>query len=509
MDSVLIPGMPGLQSFAWGTDSQGRWILIGGRTDGLHRRQPWATFDPADNNDSVWVIDIGGRQVWGAPVSSLPYPVSEQFTASNMQFYQEDNDLWITGGYGYSPTADDHITYPVLTHVDLDAMSSSVRSGSSLAGAVTALQDSLMAVTGGGMIKMDTLFYLIGGQYFEGRYNPMGPTHGPGFIQRYTNSIRVFTADFTGGTIHLHHHTSWNDSASLHRRDYNLVPQRFADGTYGATAFTGVFQYTADIPWLNIVDISDTGYFVPGYFSQMLSQYHSAKMPLYDPETRMMHTVFFGGMSQHYYDALNRLVTDLNVPFVRTISCVSRDSTGLLSETLLPIQMPGLTGSASEFIPGGYLPDDHGILRIDTLSGKVLAGYLVGGIRSTAPNIFWINTGIESDAIPTVYSVWLERTWTGLQEDLTSAPNQLSGMVFPNPVLDGRYTIRVTTPYRGNCILSWYDDRGNLVKEVRKGRVMPGTSEWKWNVPDKMPAGLYFLRIQVGASSTTLRVIMN
>jgi len=64
-----ITGMPGLQSFVRGT-YLGKWILIGGRTDGLHRRQPWASFDPVDNNTTIYQVDPVGKQVWSASISS-------------------------------------------------------------------------------------------------------------------------------------------------------------------------------------------------------------------------------------------------------------------------------------------------------------------------------------------------------------------------------------------------------------------------------------------------------
>jgi hypothetical protein len=56
LQEITIPGMPGLQSFAWG-EHNGEWLLIGGRTDGLHRRQPFAAFLAEDNNTSAYVVD--------------------------------------------------------------------------------------------------------------------------------------------------------------------------------------------------------------------------------------------------------------------------------------------------------------------------------------------------------------------------------------------------------------------------------------------------------------------
>jgi hypothetical protein len=55
-----ITGMPGLQSFVRGI-YLGKWILIGGRTDGLHRRQPFASFDPVDNNTTIYQVDPVGK----------------------------------------------------------------------------------------------------------------------------------------------------------------------------------------------------------------------------------------------------------------------------------------------------------------------------------------------------------------------------------------------------------------------------------------------------------------
>ena len=44
LQQVEIDQLPALQSFAYAT-WQDKWLLVGGRKDGLHRRQPWAAFD--------------------------------------------------------------------------------------------------------------------------------------------------------------------------------------------------------------------------------------------------------------------------------------------------------------------------------------------------------------------------------------------------------------------------------------------------------------------------------
>ena len=61
IDSIQIPGLPGLHSYAF-AEHDGKWLIIGGRTDGLHPRQPFASFPEADNNTDVYVIDIENKQ---------------------------------------------------------------------------------------------------------------------------------------------------------------------------------------------------------------------------------------------------------------------------------------------------------------------------------------------------------------------------------------------------------------------------------------------------------------
>ena len=55
LQPVAVSGLPGLHSFAHG-QYQGEWVLLGGRTDGIHARQPFAAFPAAQNNGNVYVV---------------------------------------------------------------------------------------------------------------------------------------------------------------------------------------------------------------------------------------------------------------------------------------------------------------------------------------------------------------------------------------------------------------------------------------------------------------------
>ncbi|MBK9338535.1 MAG: hypothetical protein IPM98_19195 [Lewinellaceae bacterium] len=312
LEPVSIPGLGGVQSFAFGQHA-GKWLIVGGRLDGLHRRQPFAAFDIAGHNNQLIVIDPANQQKWSAPLTALSVPLQEQLSATNMQFHQEGNFLYIAGGYGYSNTAGDHITYDKLTAIDVPAVINAIVAGQPYATFFRQITDPQFAVTGGHLSKIYDTYYLVGGQRFMGRYNPMGPTHGPGFVQEYTDQIRSFLIFDNGTSLAAGHFPPATDPTNLHRRDYNVTAQIMPNGQEGLTAFSGVFQPTVDLPFLNCVNIDSSGYAVNNDFSQYYNHYHCAVLPLYSAQNNAMHTVFFGGIAQ-FYDSLGTLVQDNNVP---------------------------------------------------------------------------------------------------------------------------------------------------------------------------------------------------
>jgi hypothetical protein len=406
-----FPQFPALQSYVYGV-WEGKWILLGGRKDGLHRRQPWATFWTEDNNDFVYVIDPVKKKIWKKSLLQLGIADSliEQLRSSNMQFYQEESHLIVTGGYAYSKRQDDHITYPYLTVLHLPTLVKAVTNTTKTKFNVLHQVHQQMAVTGGKMAKSaNGKMLLIGGHRFDGRYNPMGPDHGPGFFQEYTNEIRTFNLNITTTSVEIVNYEAIRDTANLHRRDYNLAPQIFSDGTFGHTIFSGVFQYEKDIPFTSIVDVWDGGYLLQPNFEQKLNHYHSALTPIYSAASGNMYTIFWGGIAQ-FYPTKDSIKADEDLPFTKTISLVTRKGKAI-SESYFPIQMPGYLGAAAEFIFHSNIPMyKEGIVDMDQLpKGKHLIGYIIGGIKSSAPNIFWENTGKESTANKKIIKVYWQK----------------------------------------------------------------------------------------------------
>ena len=489
-----LSGMPGLQSFAAG-QYNGEWVLVGGRTVGLHRRQPWASFQENGNNQLLYVVDPETEAVWSAPLESLPASLHEQLQSSNMVFCQVDTTLYVAGGYGYSPTAGDHITFPHLTAVNLPGLMQAVKSGGNITPHFTQLTDERIQVTGGYMGFLEGRFYIIGGQNFTGRYNPMGPQHGPGFVQEYTNEIRSFLLNTTDGKFELANYEAIRDTANLHRRDLNVVPQIFPDGQAGFTAFSGVFQYDQDIPWLNTVDVTPDGYSVNNEFSQFLNQYHSAHVALYNPATKEMHTVFFGGISRFSLDSSGNLIDDPDVPFVKTISQVTRAENGDMTEIQIG-EMPALLGSSAEFILHAEAPHDaQDIVNLSEISkDSLLLGYIVGGIESSLPHIFWINDGTQSIASSRIFKVYLVKgTASNIRELSLNPEGYFDIQIFPNPVRE-EVKIEFSVRRTENVRVVILDKEGQQVKQVRDATLSPGRYQFSAEC-NALPPGTYIVQV--------------
>ncbi|MCF8298564.1 MAG: T9SS type A sorting domain-containing protein [Saprospiraceae bacterium] len=508
LEPITISGLGGIQSFAFGQDN-GKILLIGGRTDGLHLRQPFASFDIPGHNTELIVIDPISLQKWTAPLSSLSTNLQEQLSSTNMQFFQQGDYLYLIGGYGYSNTVSNHITYSKLTAVDVPATINAVINSTSFTSFFRQIDDAQFAVTGGHLEKIYDTYYLSGGQKFTGRYNP---NNGGSFTQSYTNSIRKFKINDDGTNLSVTHLVDITDAVNLHRRDYNVCPQIMPNGQEGLTAFSGVFQTTADIPFLNCVNIDSSGHTVNNSFSQYYNHYHCAKFPLYSESANEMHTLFFGGIAQ-YYDSSGVLVQDNAVPFVKTIARVTRTSNGTMTEYKLAVEMPGFLGSSSEFIMLENLPKfPNGVLKYDSIQADTtLIGYIFGGINSTAKNIFFINDGSQSSASSTLYKVFLVNDSTAnIDEANIQSNSDLRMQMYPNPN-DGIVNIDFDIAYKSDVKLRVIDNLGRIITErdYSSNNLIIGKNHIEIEVKQAQSKTILFISLETNSDRITQKLILH
>lgn len=501
---MQISNLGGLQAYAFG-QYDGKWLLVGGRLDGLHQRQPVSAFDVAGNNNNLIVVDPQTKQMWSMGLTSLSTSLQEQLSSTNAEFHQSGDTLFVIGGYGYNVATASRKTFPNLTAINIPEVINAVINNSSIASYFKQITDTEFAVTGGHLKKIDNVYYLLGGNKFDGNYNPMG---GGSYTQVYTDAVRRFTINNNNGVLSVSHLSSFTDAANMHRRDYNAVPQVYPNGELGITMFSGVFQQNADLPFLNCVNVESNTFTVNNSFQQYYNHYHCAVLPLYSAANNNMHNIFFGGIAQ-YYDDNGTMVQDDNVPFVKTIARVTRNSAGVMTEYLLPQEMPDYLGAGSEFITIKSVPHyENEVLKLDEFSNDTtLVGYIFGGISSTDRNIFFTNTGSQSDASNTIFKVKVIKTPVGISQINKQSIGSLQMQMYPNPT-EGDFKVKYNIEKLSPVKITITTIDGRLVEEININNSVLGKNIYQGNINPINSISTYIISIETSYEKSSQKVII-
>ena len=171
-------------------------------------------------------------------------------------------------------------------------------------------------------------------------------------------------------------------------------------------------------------------------------------------------------MSQYYY-ANGTLVQDDAVPFVKTISRVSRDANGILQEVVFPNEMPALLGASAEFIPNQSIPrSSNGVVLLSEITqDSVLIGHAVGGISSPDLNPFAANNTAVTSAHNGIYEIWLKKNQVSGLTTIDGS-NPFGVIISPNPSV-GNISLNFKAPHDGMVFLYVTDNSGRIVWQSR------------------------------------------
>jgi hypothetical protein len=407
--------LPTLQSFVFG-QSQGLWVLIGGRTNGLHKftDDPLKNFPPRRQNDRIWVIDpISGRK-WSRPLddSSLTVDQVDGLSAFAAQSVQIGDTLYVVGGYGFARSLNDFMTFPTMTAFDLGNIIRWVRregglqGGEDLAALIRQTEDDVLKVTGGQLMMIGDRAILAFGQLFDGGYG------SPSFTQIYTTQVRSFRILDDGETLaigDIRRHPAAPNENDYRRRDYNLVPiidtvdsKEVAKAAALAGVFTltdGMFTVPVEINKAGVPTMADPA--KRSTFKQAMSGYNCAVLPLYDGASGESHAVLFGGISYVFYNrSTGAFVEDSNFPFINDVTAVVRRADGRYRQVLIGQFPVVLTvdgkrlrfGAEAGVLLRPSIPlTENGMIDLVRLKAEhgtrqVHVGWLYGGIAAEKPN---------------------------------------------------------------------------------------------------------------------------
>lgn len=417
--TTVIPDAPKLQSFA-AAQANGKWLLIGGRTAGLHSfrratlQNPVNNFPVAEMNDRAWVIDPVAQEVWSAP---LPSDTGPLLTMTNPAYEQDGDTLYIAGGYGLMPGSstpgrDNMRTFDALTAIRVSGAIDAVINGKSLAPFIQQIRDLRMRITGGEMKKLGDSFFLVFGQTFDGLYTPDNAAAQTVFVQNYLEQIAVFQIGSPLAIANYSVITAADldpapsptapaaDARPFHRRDLNVSAVMTGSGTPAIAAWGGVFvagQINAFRKPVTISGPAASNIRIDSY-QQFLSQYNCALVPMWSAASKTMYTTFLGGISLYYlFPPTGELKRDGGLPFIDEVTTLTTTQDGKSSECVSRQSLPALLGAGAVFFAAPNVARfDNGVIKLDSIQQRTLIGWMYGGIRSTAPQ--------TSDGAPTYAS---------------------------------------------------------------------------------------------------------
>lgn len=452
IEPVITGPLPAMHSFAF-AQSGTKWLFVGGRINGIHGFSTNDNFDVVYASDVITVVDTATWSWYSSPLGVLPTATADPLRSTNMQYTSIGNYLYMTGGFGWDSTANGYRTFPVLTAIHIDNMINAVMSGGAIGPNIRQVTDTNLRVCGGEMTSLNGECFLFFGHNFRNRYSdPPQPT----FQQTYSNKIRRFTINDDGTNLSISNFSVITDTTNFHRRDLNVGPVVKPDGSFGWVAYSGVFQKTRNLayPWpINFDPVN--GAQVDSSFDQLMNNYTCGLVPIYDSVQHCMYTILFGGESEYDFNPANSSLTlDTLIPFVHDISVLIHLANGQWGQVPLQLQMPDLLGSNMKFVPVSSVPAYvNEVVKLRELSGRVLAGYLVGGIRAVVPN-----GHPSSSANDTVYRVWITPDQNLLAVNNLSAEGNVD--VFPNPAND-HVTVRAHSAEKVEIAV--FDAQGRIV----------------------------------------------
>lgn len=387
--SPLTPAkqIPSIQSGVWARQGE-TLLLFGGRIEGFHGLSAAdTTFKTSKANQSIWIVNLSDYSYMEMPVASFDSTLL-QFSSSNMEFVQDNDTLFVMGGYGRSTVTDvqSNRTFPQLMAISVSRMISEVKRGSAgnpKNAILYVVKSPYLQITGGEMVRENGMFYVMFGQNYAG-------TYVSGLNGVYTSAVRQFTVK--GNAVV---DTVTTIESFLHRRDLNVEKVEQTVGSF-YVGYGGVFTSSDDgftrpvrISIVNgkaVATMNDT-------LNQTTSQYNCAMVSVFDKTSNTNVHGLLGGIGQYQYiPSKGRWENGDNgakLPFVQTITQMIWQNGVLTQKIQLPPtepQMPALLGANAVFIANSNVILNGNVVDYSKVTSDTMAiGIMLGGIKSLKP----------------------------------------------------------------------------------------------------------------------------
>jgi hypothetical protein len=144
----------------------------------------------------------------------------------------------------------------------------------------------------------------------------------------------------------------------------------------------------------------------------------------------------------------------------------------------------------------------------DFTADSTLVGYIFGGIASTAENIFFINTGIESEASSQIFKVYVIRNTTVGNHQLNKqSVGNLKMQVLPNPS-NGNFALKFNLDKIGETKLIIYNVEGKEIQRTTLTGLNIGENIVQQRITNPIEGGTYLVTIETTGEKASQKIVI-
>ena len=141
------------------------------------------------------------------------------------------------------------------------------------------------------------------------------------------------------------------------------------------------------------------------------------------------------------------------------------------------------------------------------LADTTLVGYIYGGIGSTAENIFFTNTGSQSNASNQIFKVYVvKNSNVGVHEVNFQSRGTLQMQVYPNPN-NGDFKVKFYLKQKAVVNLTITDVNGKVIEKTILSNLEQGENYYSKTIKDLINGGIYYLTLETFFEKATQKII--
>ncbi len=215
----FYPNLSQMYGFAVGK-SDNKFLIFGGKI-----KSDVPELYPADfPNLEIILVDMDQKRATAFSSGNLEGILGEHMAASGLAYFQKGNTLYLMGGYGYSETHRQYMTFPYLTAIEMKETIAALLNGENPVAHFYQICDERIAIFDGILDYNGDEFFLINGRY---AYKLQPFDNEPYYFEESREGeAHTFRIDGKLKQLQLKDFKTWYDAGELRNYYGPLLPAK-------------------------------------------------------------------------------------------------------------------------------------------------------------------------------------------------------------------------------------------------------------------------------------------